>query len=366
MKGRYGLAMDLYARINILGGLSVRLPHGDLSDAIALDNDPIGRAKNWEKQGVDALHIVDLDAAAYGDYRNRELLSRLVEAVDLPVQLAGGIRSEGEAERLIEFGAWRVVMGTAAIETQLMVWDLCRDHPGKVAVSLDVRDNDELAIRGWTKNSGRFLEEVLIEMSSAGAVAFLVAEAGRDALSEPPNFRVLAEAMAVVEEPVIASGGVRDLEDLRKLTQLESSGRRLGGVVVGREVTAGRFTVEEAKEVLAGRGPSVAPGGITAMRTAVGVSSLDQAIEFYIDKLGFSRVRSTARGIHAAVVEASRGLQIELVEGGSNRPEALVIQVEELSRWKDHLGTIGVKSEATDGALEFIDPDGLTIRLQEA
>ncbi|MDX1467734.1 MAG: HisA/HisF-related TIM barrel protein [Acidimicrobiia bacterium] len=356
--------MDLYARINILGGLSVRLPHGDISDAIPLDNDPISRAKNWEQQGVDALLIVDLDAAAYGDYRNRELLSRIVESVDIPVQLAGGVRSEGEAERLIDFGAWRIVMGTAAIENQLMVWDLCRDHPGKIAVSLDVRDNDELATRGWTKNSGRFLEEVLIEMSSAGAVAFLITEAGRDALSEPPNYRILAEAMDIVEEPVIASGGVRNLEDLTRLTQLESSGRRLGAVVVGREVTAGRFTVEEAKEVLAGRGPSVAPGGVTAVRTAIGVSSMEQAIDFYIDKLGFTRVPRSRDG-DAAVVEASQGRQIELIEGVSNRPEALVFQVEDLSRWKDHLGTIGVVPDAREDYLEIIDPDGLTIRLQE-
>ena len=361
----YGLCMDLYARINVLDGLSVRLPHGVLDEAIPLDNDPIGRAKNWEQQGVDALHIVDLDAAAYGDYRNRELLSRLVDSVDIPVQLAGGVRSEGEAERLIASGAWRIVMGTAAIENQLMVWDLCRDHPGKIVVSIDVRDNDEIAIRGWTQNSGRFLEEVLIEMSSAGVVAFLVADAGRDALSEPPNFRALAESLATVEEPVIASGGVRDLDDLRKLAQLEASGRTLGGVIVGREVTAGRFSVEAAKEVMAGGGPSMAPGGVSALRTSIGVSSLEASLDFYTTVLGFSQVRSPSRGVHAAVVEAGPGQQIELVEGGGDRPEALMFQVDDMGRWKDHLGTIGVASEASGDNLIIADPDGLTLRFQE-
>jgi phosphoribosylformimino-5-aminoimidazole carboxamide ribotide isomerase len=358
--------MDLYARVNILGGLSVRLPHGNLDEAIPLDNDPVGRARNWAQQGVDYLHIVDLDAAAYGDYRNRDLIGRLIEAVDVPVQVAGGVRAEAEAERLIELGAWRIVMGTAAIENQIMVWDMCREYQGKIVVSLDVRANEEVATRGWTQNSGRFLEEVLIEMSSAGAVAFLVAEAGRNALDEPPNLQNLAEALATVEEPVIAAGGVRDLDDLRQLLHLESAGRRLGGVVVGREVTAGRFTIQEAREVLEGGGPSRAPGGITATRTSVGVSSLAGALLFYEDVLGFEKVRSPSQGVVAAVLRPGPGQQIELVEGGSDRPESLLFKVDDVARWKDHLGTRGVSFEAVDRGLEFADPDGLTIRLEDA
>lgn len=353
--------MDLYARVNILGGLSVRLPHGGLDEAIPLDNDPIGRARNWEQQGVDYLHVVDLDAAAYGDYRNRDLIRRLMDEVEIPVQVAGGIRSEGEAAKLLESGAWRIVMGTAAIENQIMVWEMCRDQPGKIVVSLDVRPNEEIATRGWTQNSGRFLEEVLIEMSSAGVVAFLVSEAGRDALTEPPNLQILAESLAIVEEPVIASGGVRDLEDLRKLMLLETSGRTLGGLIVGREVTAGRFTVEEAKQVIAGGGPTRAPGGITTTRTSVGVSSLATSLEFYRDVLGFSQVRSPSAGVIAAVVEAGPGQHIELVEGGSTRPHSLVFNVEDQERWKDHLSKLGLPAATEGPRLVLADPDGLEI-----
>lgn len=356
--------MDLYARVNILGGLSVRLPRGGLDDAIPLDNDPIGRAKNWVQQGVDYLHIVDLDAAAYGDYRNRDLIRRLVEEIEIPVQVAGGIRSEGEGEKLLETGAWRIVMGTAAIENQIMVWEMCRDHPDKIVVSLDVRPDEEIATRGWTQNSGRFLEEVLIEMSSAGAVAFLVAEAGRDALTDPPNLQILSEALATVEEPVIASGGVRDLEDLRKLMLLETSGRTLGGVVVGREVTAGRFTVEEAKQAIAGGGPIRAPGGITTTRTPVGVVSLENALAFYRDVLGFNQVRSPSQGVITAVVEAGPGQHIELVEGGTSRPDSLVFYVEDRDRWKDHLANAGIVAEADGTKLIVADPDGLKIVLE--
>lgn len=265
-RGRYGgyvLLMDLYARVNILGGHSVRLPRGELADAIRLDNDPISRARNWAEQGVDAIHVVDLDAAAHRDYRNRELIDRLVSACELPVQVAGGVRSPAEAARLIEAGAWRVVMGTAAIEDQNMVWELCRDHPDKIVVSIDVRPNEEIATRGWTMNSGRFLEEVLVEMSSAGVAAFLIAEAGRDALLEPPNLDILATALATVEQPVIASGGVRHLDDLRDVIAVHESGRQVGGVIVGREVTHGRFTIEEAKAVLA-EAPRSAPAEVSA------------------------------------------------------------------------------------------------------
>lgn len=248
--------MELYARVNILGGRSVRLPRGSLDDAITLDNDPIARANNWAAQGADKLHIVDLDAAAFSTTENRDLIDRLISHVKIDVQVAGGIRSEAEVERLLGVGAWRVVMGTAAIENQNMVWDLCRVHPGKIVVSLDVRPNEELATRGWTQNSGRFLEEVLLELESAGVASVMVAEAGRDALIEPPDTRILFDTLEAVDVPVIASGGVRSLEDLRELMSIEAAGNRVAGVVVGREVTHGRFTLEEAKAVIA-EGPPI-------------------------------------------------------------------------------------------------------------
>src|SRR5690606_11858550 len=110
----------------------------------------------------------------------------------------------------------------------------CREFPGRIAISLDVRSDEEVATRGWTKNSGRYLEEVLIEMSSAGAAAFLVSEVGRDVLTEPTNVQILAEALSTVSEPIVAAGGVRDLDDLKRLMSLEIHGRPLAGAVGGR------------------------------------------------------------------------------------------------------------------------------------
>ena len=243
--------MDLYARVNIMDGRSVRLPHGNIADAIVLDADPLARAESWVEAGADYIHLVDLDAAAFREYGNRPLIDEIISALDVPVQVAGGIRSPGEAQRLIDAGAWRIVMGTAAIEDQNMVWDLCRDHPGHIVVSLDVRSDGEIATRGWTVNSGYYLEEKLIEMSSAGAAAVLLAEAGRDALEDGPDLRLHLEALEDVDVPLIAGGGVRNLDDLRDMLRLQAKGRTLAGIIVGREVTSGRFTIEEAKKVVA-------------------------------------------------------------------------------------------------------------------
>jgi phosphoribosylformimino-5-aminoimidazole carboxamide ribotide isomerase len=246
----YARGVDTYGRVNIIDRRAVRLPHGDVTEAIALDADPVSRARGWQDKGVDILHIVDLDAAAYGDYENRPLIGEIIAALDIPVQVAGGVRSRAEVESLREAGAWRVVMGTVAIEDQVLIWDLCREHPDFIAVSVDVRPDEEVAIRGWMVDSGRYMEEVLIELSSAGAAAFMIAEAGRDALTEQSNLGILRRAIGMVAEPVIAAGGARDRADLESLAGLTSDDRRLGGVVVGREVTEGRFSVADAKKVL--------------------------------------------------------------------------------------------------------------------
>jgi phosphoribosylformimino-5-aminoimidazole carboxamide ribotide isomerase len=356
--------MDLYARVNILGGLSVRLPHGGLDEAIPLDNDPIGRTENWVDQGVTHLHIVDLDAAAYGDPVNRPIIHELIQTIEANVQVAGGIRSEAEAQAFIDEGAWRIVMGTAAIENQNMVWDLCRTNPDKIVVALDVRADEEIATRGWTQNSGRYLEEVMIEMSSAGVVAFLVSEAGRNALEDPPNFQLLASALATVEEPVIASGGVRNLEDLRKIINLEASGRRVGGVVVGREVTAGRFTVEEAQEVMAGGGPHRAPGGIVAARQSLTVASAQAALEFLEEQIGLDRLRTPNIGVSGTVLEVGDGQQIELVQGAPGQSSTLTLLVDDIDLWKTHFESQGMTPVGTSAGLEVSGPGGLTVRFE--
>lgn len=252
--------MELYARINILDGMAVRLPHGDISEAIPLDDDPVNRARSWVAKGADRLHVVDLNAAAHGDYKNRGLIADIIAAVDVPVQVGGGIRSEREIERILGMGASRAVIGTLAMIDQVAFWELNRKHPNRIVVSLDVKPDTEIVIRGWTEETGEYLEETLINLSSGGAAAFMISEVGRDALQEPPYFDIIESAISLVDEPVIAAGGVRDLNDVAKLMSLKGKGKKLGGLVVGREVSAGRFTMDELAAALADRsGESFGP-----------------------------------------------------------------------------------------------------------
>jgi phosphoribosylformimino-5-aminoimidazole carboxamide ribotide isomerase len=251
--------MEIFARVNILDGKAVRLPRGDLNEVIPLDDDPVNRAKGWVTKGAGRLFVVDLDAAAYGNGKNREVIADIVKGVDVPVQVGGGVRSRAEVERILGMGAWRVAIGTLAMIDQVAFWELNRLHPHRIVVSLDVKPDNEIVIRGWTEETGEYLEETLINLSSGGAAGFMITEVGRDALEEPPNFEALAMAIDLVDEPVVAAGGVRDLADVAKLATLGSGDKSLAGIVVGREVTAGRFTMEELFEAIRGEGSSFGP-----------------------------------------------------------------------------------------------------------
>jgi phosphoribosylformimino-5-aminoimidazole carboxamide ribotide isomerase len=242
--------MELYARVNILDGMAVRLPYGDIKQVIPLDDDPVNRAKGWVAKGASRLHVVDLNAAADLDYSNRDLIARIIDAVDVPVQVGGGVRSNAEAERVLGMGAWRVVVGTLAIVDQVQFWELNRLFPRRVVVSLDVKPDLEIVIKGWTEETGEYLEQMLIELSSGGAAGFMISEVGRDALVEEPNFEALELALKTVEEPVIVAGGVRNLLDVETLMSLGTEGRRIAGLVVGREVTAGRFSMDDLAEAI--------------------------------------------------------------------------------------------------------------------
>ncbi len=261
--------MELYARVNILDGKAVRLPHGTLDEVIYLDADPVARSLGWIAQGADRLHIVDLDAAINGDYKNRPLIREIIAEIGVPVQVGGGVRSHLEVDRLLDAGAWRVVMGTVAVTDQVLFWEICRAHPGRIAVSLDVNEELELVTQGWQHGSGRYLEETLIELASAGAAAYLIAEVGRDALAESPNFEALRIATSLVDEDVVAAGGVRDLDDIRELLKIKEHDKRVAGLIVGREVTSGRFTVEDAQALMKGAAKDLGPWSLEQLEEEV-------------------------------------------------------------------------------------------------
>ena len=359
--------MDLYARVNILEGRAVRLGRGSLDDVTSLDADPLNRARGWVEMGVNHLLVVDLDAAAYRSYRNRPLIDRMLEALDVPVVVAGGIRSEREAARLIERGAWKVTMGTAAIEHTPMVWDLCRDYPGRMMISLDVLENEELVTRGWTSNSGRFLEEVMVEMASCGVSGFLVADARRDVLTEAPDVEILRTALEYVDEPVIAAGGVRHLDDLRMLRSIEVAGRSLGGVVVGREVTEGRFTIAEAVALLSA--PTGGAASVGEMRVVIPCHDLDKGVHFYERVLGLERLDPA--GAASALFGLGEGRSLELAPEAdtdlypAGRRLTLALAVDDVDTWRARVERLGIltapHADEVPDAFRIDGPDGVAV-----
>jgi phosphoribosylformimino-5-aminoimidazole carboxamide ribotide isomerase len=238
--------MELYPAIDLLGGRCVRLYQGDYERETVYGDDPVGQARSFEAAGADWIHVVDLDAARTGEPVNRDVVAAIAAGVDVPVQSGGGVRDEVAARALFDAGVARVVVGTAALEDPDFVRRLAVSHP--VAVGLDARGRD-VAVRGWTEGSGADLIELASAFENAGVAALVVTEISRDGTLDGPDVVGLTDVLAATSIPVIASGGVGTLDDLRALGRLESAGRRLSGVIAGRALYEGRFSVTDAVEV---------------------------------------------------------------------------------------------------------------------
>jgi phosphoribosylformimino-5-aminoimidazole carboxamide ribotide isomerase len=235
--------IELYPAIDLRGGRCVRLYQGDYGRETIYGDDPVAQALAFEAEGAAWIHVVDLDAARSGEPVNRPVVAAIAAAVSVPVQTGGGVRDEAAAEALIEAGVARVVLGTAALEQPDLVRRLAPRFP--VAVGLDARGR-EVAVRGWEEGSGRDLLDVAAEFADAGVAALVVTEIGRDGTLEGPDLEGLAAVLAATDIDVIASGGVGSLDDLRALDQLSVGDRRLAGVIVGRALYEGAFTLTDA------------------------------------------------------------------------------------------------------------------------
>lgn len=247
------MAMDLYPAIDIRDGRCVRLYQGDYDRETVYGEDPVAQAAGFAGEGAHWIHCVDLDAARSGDQQNLSVIEAISDAVDVPLQVGGGVRSAAAAERLWAAGVTRVVIGTAAIEQPDLVRELA--PRGQVAVGLDAWGSD-VAVSGWEQRTGRDLLNTVRSFADAGVAAFVVTEIGRDGTMAGPDLAGLQRVLATTEVPVIASGGVGSLDDLRHLASLESGGRRLAGVIAGRAIYEQAFTVAAAVAVLAERGAS--------------------------------------------------------------------------------------------------------------
>jgi len=232
--------MELYPAVDLRGGRCVRLAQGDFARETVYDDDPVAVARRLEAAGAAWIHVVDLDAARrQGD--NRAVVEAVVAAVGIPVQVGGGVRDAS----LLDAGAARVVLGSAALDDPELVRALALAHPGRVAVGLDHR-RGELAARGWEEASGWSVSEVAAGFEDAGVASFVVTDIARDGMLGGPDTGGLARLAASTKVPVIASGGVGSLDDLRAL-----AGTGVAGVIVGRALYVGRFTLEEALAAIA-------------------------------------------------------------------------------------------------------------------
>jgi phosphoribosylformimino-5-aminoimidazole carboxamide ribotide isomerase len=242
--------VDLLPAIDLRGGHCVRLRQGDFAEETVYDDDPVRVAREFEAAGVRWIHVVDLDAARTGTRAHLDQIRLIVRSVACRIEVGGGVRTSDAARELLDVGVERVVVGTAAVERPALVEDLCREFPGRVAVGLDARGN-EVAIRGWQEGSGADLVELAQRFDGVGLSALIVTEIGRDGTLEGPAFGQLAAVLAASSVPLVASGGVGTLDDVRALARLRSGHRALAGIIVGRAIYEGRFGVADALVSLA-------------------------------------------------------------------------------------------------------------------
>lgn len=222
----------------------MRLVQGEAGSETSY-GDPLEAALQWQRDGAEWIHLVDLDAA-FGRGSNRDLLARVVAAVDVKVEMSGGIRDDASLEAALSTGATRVNVGTAALENPDWVRAAIAKHGDRIAVGLDVRGTT-LAARGWTQDGGE-LFDVMARLDADGCARYVVTDVRRDGTLTGPNLDLLRSVCERTDRPVVASGGVSTLDDLRALAQLRASG--VEGAIVGKALYAGAFTLPEALEAV--------------------------------------------------------------------------------------------------------------------
>ncbi|MDY7087787.1 MAG: bifunctional 1-(5-phosphoribosyl)-5-((5-phosphoribosylamino)methylideneamino)imidazole-4-carboxamide isomerase/phosphoribosylanthranilate isomerase PriA [Actinomycetota bacterium] len=238
------MTLELLPAVDVADGQAVRLVQGAAGSETTY-GDPLEAALAWQNDGAEWVHLVDLDAA-FGRGSNAELLAGVVGRLDVKVELSGGIRDDESLTRALSTGCARVNIGTAALEDPQWCDRVVAEYGDRVAIGLDVRGRT-LSARGWTRDGGD-LYEVLARLDKAGASRYVVTDITKDGTMRGPNLELLREVCAATDKPVIASGGVSKLDDLRALATLEPAG--VEGVIAGKALYAGAFTVRQALDVL--------------------------------------------------------------------------------------------------------------------
>ncbi len=241
--------MTLYPAIDLRCGRCVRLEQGDPERETQFSDDPAATARGWVSEGAEWLHVVDLDGAFSGERANETAIRDIVKSAGVPVQLGGGLRTVEAIASAVDAGIERVIVGTAAHERPAIVREAAELVPGRVAVGIDARDG-LVATRGWRVVTDVAAVDMARRMEDLGAAVIIYTDIGRDGMLEGPNIgatRALAESLSI---PVIASGGVASLTDVEAARDLAEAG--VEGVIVGRALYAGQFTLPDAIAVLRG------------------------------------------------------------------------------------------------------------------
>ena len=234
--------MILYPAIDIRGSKAVRLLQGDYARETTYDADPVDAAKRWAEEGAEFLHVVDLDGAKAGEPRNLESVRRVAAAVDCPIQVGGGLRDEASVAAVLETGAERVVIGTAALRDPAFLECVLEAHGERLVVSVDAREG-KVALAGWIEVSDLDVAAAVAELGKRGVSRFLCTAIEVDGTMEGPAIEELNRIASATEAAVIASGGVGDLADLEALAAMDAA--NIEGAIVGRALYERRFTVAE-------------------------------------------------------------------------------------------------------------------------
>ncbi len=239
--------MILFPAIDLKNGEAVRLRQGDMAQATVFNRDPAAQAQTFERQGFAHLHLVDLDGAFAGKPMNAAAVDRILTAVKIPLQLGGGIRDRATIDAWLGKGIARVIIGTAAVRDPGLVTAAARAHPGRIAVGLDARGG-RVAVEGWAALSELSALDIARRFEDAGVAAIIFTDVARDGMLEGLNLEATIALAEQVSIPVIASGGLASLDDVRAL--LKPRAQKLAGAIVGRALYDGRLDAAEALKII--------------------------------------------------------------------------------------------------------------------
>ncbi len=241
--------MEIIPAIDLSNGKCVRLYQGDYSRETVFSDDPVAMALRWQSEGAKRLHLVDLDGAARGEPGNLGSVKKILAAIEIPVQVGGGIRTIETVEQLLALGVGRAILGTAAIENPVFVEEACRRFGEQVVIGIDAREGN-VATRGWLQQSQVKASELAARMVAVGARRFVYTDISRDGTLTSPNFEGIADFLSHVSVPVIAAGGISSVEDLERLAALG-----VEAAIVGRAIYTGDIALPEALAAVSRQSP---------------------------------------------------------------------------------------------------------------